>query len=209
MVKLRAVAKGILRWLGKRPYTKAMWMNTAATMGMLIVSLVMTCALSQNKKALKVAVDSLDIQRSEFRLQNRPWLSFESAQLSGPAQDLSGQEYEHTIAVRVMNVGTVPAIMSQCTLQGMLDGKEVRKTSVQPIAVTSNQTSRNHLFLPQEVYNSVVSGQHGFEVRVDIRYGGPLNVDPNAFHLTATASYLQKQGEFEIVQNIHAESPEK
>jgi len=207
-MKTSVAVKNIMKWFGKRPYTKAMWMNTAATVGMLAVALVMTCALRQNEKALKVAAESLDVQKSEFRIQNRPWLSLEKVQLSGPGQDLAGVEYPHTVTVRIMNVGTTPAIISTYVLRGILDGREVKKTDVQPIAISSNQISRNELFLTEDLYKQITPGQHKFEVKADIRYAGPLNVDPNAFYLEATASYLQRQGEFEVVQNILAEAHE-
>ena len=73
-IKLREEVKKMLKWLCKRPYTKAMWVNATATGGMLIVAVVMTRALYQNKEALRMATESLRIQKSEFILRNRPWL---------------------------------------------------------------------------------------------------------------------------------------
>ena len=190
----------MLKWLCKRPYTKAMWVNATATGGMLIVAVVMTRALYQNKEALRMATESLRIQKSEFILRNRPWLSFENAELSGRGQNLSGLEYPHTVNVRIMNNGTVPGIVSVYVLRGVLAGKVVKKTDVQPISVAPGQIQRNQLFLTEELYGKVFSGKQTFEVQTEVRYAGPLDSDPNAFLLDATAVYSPKESVFEIIK---------
>lgn len=199
-VKVREEVKKVLKWLGKRPYTKAMWVNATATVGMLIVALVMTCALYQNKEALRTATESLHIQKSEFILRNRPWLSFEKAELSGPGQDLSGLDYPHTVNVRIMNTGTVPGIVSVYVLRGVLAGEVVKKTNVEPISVAPGQIQRSQLFLTEELYGKIVSGKETFEVQTEVRYAGPLDSDPNAFLLDATAVYSPKGSVFEIIK---------
>ena len=194
--------RSLSKWFMDKPYTKAMYLNAFATIVMAIVSVVMVWAIYQNKLAIEVATESLNIQKSEFRLRNRPWLSFEKAQLSGPAQDLTLREFPHTISVRIMNVGSLPAIVSKNILRGILDEKEVKRTEAEPISIASNQICKNHLFLTEDIYNKIISGNHRFEVTSDVTYAGPLDNEPNTFQLKTTTVYLQNQGEFEITESV-------
>ena len=112
----------MFRWFLEKPYTKAMYISAAATRVMTVIAGIMTWTLVQNSSALKLSADALNLQKSEFRIRNRPRLIYSEPQLRGEAPDQSGKVYPHHIYLKVVNFSDLPAINARTVAEFYVDG---------------------------------------------------------------------------------------
>jgi archaellum component FlaG (FlaF/FlaG flagellin family) len=192
-------------WLNRKPYTKAMYVTAIASVIMATVSIAMVYALYQNQQVIELGVKSFNMQKADFQLRNRPWLSVVGIQISGPEQNQSGH-FPHFVSIQIKNIGSLPAILSKGIYRCILDDKEITNNQTALLSIASNQITMNQLGLTEDLYNKIMSGSHRFEVTADITYADPLDNESNTFQVEYRSIYYQSQGKFAVTKTVFSET---
>jgi archaellum component FlaG (FlaF/FlaG flagellin family) len=104
---------------------------------MATVSIAMVYALYQNQQVIELGVKSFNMQKADFQLRNRPWLSVVGIQISGPGQNQSGH-FPHFVSIQIKNIGSLPAILSKGIYRCILDDKEITNNQTALLSIASN-----------------------------------------------------------------------
>lgn len=203
------------KWLGEKPYTKAMYLTAIATIVMAGMSAVMCYTLIQNREALAltarsvtqseqalaVAHQSLDLEQAEFRARNRPLVVIGSHEFSGPAGDSAGHSFPHSVKTHLVNVSEIPATQVQGTFQVRLNGVTIGTPHLAPIAVAKDTTRTLALGLTEQMYDAARSPSNTFEATTELTYSGMLGEKSDAY-LTRVTVYWSVQDQHFISKEV-------
>ena len=179
----------MLRWFLEKPYTKAMYISAAATCLMTVIAGIMTWTLVQNSRSLKVAADALNLQKSEFRIRNRPRLIYVEPQLRGEAPDQSGKMYPHHIYIKVINYGDLPATDARTVADFYVDGKRVFGTVIPETIYTKADPKGIQLYMPEDVFLAGTTREHELRIHCKTTYSGVIGDAQDRFETGTEFKY--------------------
>lgn len=184
----------MLRWFLDKPYTKAMYISALATCIMTVVAAIMTWTLVQNSSALKLSADALNLQKSEFRIRNRPRLIYTEPQFRGEALDQSGKIYPHHIYVKVLNYGDLPATDARTVADFYIDGKRVFGTVIPATIYTKADLKGIQLYIPEDVFSAVTPLKHELRIQCKTTYSGVIGDEQDRFEIGTEFKYYPGDG---------------
>lgn len=186
----------MLKWFLTKPYTKAMYISAVATVIMAVVAIIMGWTLIQNSNALKISAESLDLQRKEFKIRNRPFIVMQNFRFGGPAKAQSGALFPYSIQFEVVNISDVPANHLSGVYQTFLNGSKTYVTIVPPSALARGATSKGWVCLSKDLYEAATNSNNRFSLVAEMKYSGMLGEKPEEYQTKADVYYSSPEKSF-------------
>jgi|GEM_PF-330353 len=147
--------------------------------------------------SLRSTQDALKLQRKEFALRNRPFVTIRELHFAGSAQSpATGILYPRTVEFQMVNIAAIPANRLHGTTRAILNSNMVAQTTIIPFALASDVFSRSQLFLSEGIYALATNTANRFEIITDVYYSGMLGERLDEYHTSERSIYDPVLGKF-------------
>ena len=122
--KLDAFRKHITCW-------KDVYQITPSLVALLIAFLALLISYKANRltaTAVTVATNALELQRTEFKLRNRPVITIKNPQFTDSMTDAEGKVWPHSLAADINNISQIPAKNVLASVALSINGVNVQTT---------------------------------------------------------------------------------
>lgn len=157
--------------------------------------------VSVAQEANKFTRDSLELQRNEFKLRNRPYLAIHSYNFSNREYvDLQGKKWPCCIEFKLTNISEIPANNIKVLSEVYLNGKSIRKTNYLPVALSKGTTKTVTVGLPEDIYSDAKNEENRIEIKNDITYFGMLSKGSIKHSTDETVYYSPTEEVFKVIK---------
>jgi len=160
-------------------------------------------SLRQTQKAMTIAVSSLnlsrgsvELQKEEFMLRNRPLVVIGNHEFSGPAGDSTGRAFPRSFKIHAVNIMDIPATQVQGTVEVRLNGEIIGTPRLPPTAVAKGTTRTLALGLTEETYSAAINPSNRFEATTYLTYSGMLGEQSDHYMTRVTVYWSISDGHF-------------
>jgi hypothetical protein len=193
---MKSLLQSARKSFSTEPHTKAAYITAFATGVMAIISGFMCWTLRQNSRALQLAMDSLELQKQEFRLRARPYVDFKDFRLGGPCEMADGRGFPHSVQFTPFNISDIPATRVKVVCDVLLDGQSDFRTNVELGTLVRGQEVIAQAGLTREGYDAATSGTRTLTIRMDVTYAGMLGETLDEYEKTLLCHFAPLEGAF-------------
>lgn len=168
----------------------------ATVLSVVVAIIVGIISIIQTHNALSLSNNSLEIQKKEFMLRNRPLIVTGNTQFGGLAGDSAGHKFPRSVLVHLVNISDIPATQVQGTFEVKLNKKTIGKSPLSPIAVAKDTTRTLALGLPEDLYAEAIHPTNNFETVIELTYSGMLGEKPDQYMTRVVTHWSSQDNHF-------------
>jgi len=159
--------------------------------------------VSVAQEANKFTRDSLELQRNEFKLRNRPYITDRNWKFAKEMQDLlSGKVYSRSVELELVNVSEFPANELRGSFKAMLNDKVIYMLTLNPLALANSGVSKINVPLTEEQYLAIENGDSKFKLIFELTYRGILTKEAEEYETSGTCYYSAPEKRFKY-ENVN------
>ena len=156
-------------------------------------------SVGQTAESLALAHTAVSLQQQEFMLRNRPFITVNQIEFSGPGLNMNGQNSPHTVRYILRNLADIPANNVAGFAVALLDGKEIHRTTIVPAALPKDDLGQYaYLSISEDQYSLATNQAHKLQVNVEITYGGMLKENQACYRTRLESHYSPVNNTFKF-----------
>ena len=151
----------------------------------------MCVSLIQNKKALDINTEALNLQRNEFKIRNRLIVDVVEARFGGRLKSSEGEEYPHTVEIALENKIDIPATNFKAVCDIRINDKFIKKTEIDIGTLTHGTIWQGDVYLTKQIYEKAMLPSSKLSIEFSSTYSGLLGEKADEYSTALVINFLK------------------